>query len=172
MILPPALAWTWLSILTREPLPFGDRSVSYVHSSHFLEHIEAVLPLFAEINRVCVDGAELELWTPYAWSNAAHVFGHVTSFSEETYLHLTWYSSFWRQSLGAYWIFAEIRYVIDPEILVYLHRRGMSVDFAVKHLKDVAREFGIFVTVRHVEKEPPLPKIRRTFSTGRVRPCI
>lgn len=153
--------------LTSQPLPFPDRSVGYVHSSHFLEHVEAVLPLFTEISRVCKDGAELEIWTPYAWSNAAHVFGHVTSFSEDTYLHLTWYSDFWSQSLGAYWIFNEIRYVIDPDVLVYLNDREISVDFAVKHLKDVAREFGVFVILRHTTQKPNQPKIRRTFSTGR-----
>lgn len=154
--------------LTKQPLPFGDQTVGYVHSAHFFEHIEAVLPIFTEISRVCAEGAKLEFWTPYAWSNSAFVFGHVTSFAEDTYLHFDWHSDLWRKSLGAFWVFTEIRYVINPDVLVYLYQKGISLDFAIKHLKDVALEFGIFAIVSHEEKKPNVQKLRRTFSTGRI----
>jgi hypothetical protein len=50
--------------------------VSYVHSSHFLEHIRDPTLIFAEVGSVCADGACLDLWTPYAWSNAAFIINH------------------------------------------------------------------------------------------------
>src|ERR1700693_2608081 len=55
------------------PLPFRDHSVGYVHSSHFLEHTANFGKVFVEISRVCADGAQLELWTPYGWANSAFV---------------------------------------------------------------------------------------------------
>lgn len=57
--------------IENQPLPFADRTVEYVFSSHFLEHLTEVARVFAEIGRVCTDRAELELWTPYAWHNNA-----------------------------------------------------------------------------------------------------
>lgn len=157
--------------LTARPLPFEDRTVSYVHSSHFFEHLADLGPIFKEISRVSKDGAELEFWTPYAWSNSAFVMGHKTFMTEDIYLHLQWYSDFWSPILGAYWILHEFRYVIKPEILVYLYQQEVPLDFAVRHLKDVVVEFCALATVSHSITKPASPAIRRTFCTGRFEPA-
>lgn len=153
--------------LNREPLPFADQTVIYTHSSHFFEHLKNPIPIFQEINRVSMEGAQLEFWTPYAWSNSAFILGHETFLTEDIYLHFQWYCDFWRNVIGAYWIINEIRYVLYPETLGYLYKKGISVDFAVRHMKDIAYEFCVFITVSHVVEKPTFPALRRTFSTGR-----
>ena len=46
--------------IEKQPLPFEDRSVEYVYSSHFLEHTANFGDVFVQISRVCADGAQLE----------------------------------------------------------------------------------------------------------------
>jgi hypothetical protein len=156
--------------LQAEPLPFPNHSVEYVHSSHFLEHIENanyVVKIFTEISRVCVDGAELELWTPYTWSNPAFIFGHNLFFNEDHYLHLcAWHSSFWEKELKARWLLKEITYIVDPEILIELYRNKTSLDFALKYYKNLVREFGVFIEVRHEYNGENLQP-KRTFAVDR-----
>lgn len=69
--------------------------------------------------------------------------------------------------MGAYWLFNKIRYVLYPETLVYLYKKDISVDFAIRHMKDVAYEFCVYTTVSHAVEKPTFPALRRTFSTGR-----
>ena len=157
--------------LTREPLPFPDRTVAYIHSSHFFEHLKDPIPVFQEVNRVAVEGAQLEFWTPYAWSNSAFVLGHEMFLTEDIYLHFQWYCDYWRPILGAYWIFSEFRYVMYPGTLGYLYKKGITVDFAVRHMKNVAYEFCVFGKVSHAVENPVFPALRRTFSLGRFEPA-
>ncbi len=156
--------------LQAEPLPFPDQSVEYVHSSHFLEHIENahyVVQIFKEISRVCIDSAELEFWTPYAWSNSAFIFGHNLFYNEDHYLHLcVWNSNFWEGELKARWILKEITYIIDSEVLIELYKNKISIDFALKYYKDVVREFGVFIEVNRGYQGENLP-IKRTFAVER-----
>src|SRR5947209_3036355 len=62
--------------LQKSPLPFADWSVAYVHTSHFLEHVDNPLDNLIEMSRVCRHGGQIEIWTPYAWSNDAFIFSH------------------------------------------------------------------------------------------------
>src|SRR3982751_3710127 len=73
--------------LTRDTYPFPDASVDYVYSSHFLEHISQPNHVFQEIGRVCKDGARIEFWTPYAFTNEAFVYGHLHYLTEEDWTH-------------------------------------------------------------------------------------
>lgn len=156
--------------LQTDPLPFPDRSVEYVHSSHFLEHIENgdyVAKIFAEISRVCVDGAEVELWTPYLWSNSAFVFGHNVCFNEDHYFHpCVWHSDFWQNILQARWLLKEIRYVVGSDVLIELYRNKINIDFALKYYKGIASEFGVFIEVRHDYQGDSLEPIK-TFALER-----
>src|SRR5881396_3738761 len=63
--------------LTTERFPFDDDSVDEVFSAHFLEHIDEPNHVFEEIGRICRDGARIEFWTPYAWTNDAFLYGHL-----------------------------------------------------------------------------------------------
>jgi len=156
--------------LQTEALPFPDKSVEYVHSSHFLEHIENgnyVAKIFAEISRVCVDGAKVELWTPYIWSNSAFIFGHNLYFNEDHYFHpCVWHSDFWENILKARWLLKEIRYVVSSDVLVELYRNKINIDFALNYYKGIAREFGVFIEVRHDYQGDKLQPIK-TFALER-----
>jgi len=155
----------------KQPLPFEDRSVEYVYSSHFLEHTPNFGDVFVEISRVCANGAQLELWTPYGWSNSAFVLDHKFFFTEEVYHHIClWYVDFWVDALKARWILNEFRYVVPPETLAYLKANRISLDFALKHLHNIAREFGTYITVLHDDLTASSPPFKRTVATDRFAP--
>jgi SAM-dependent methyltransferase len=150
-----------------EPLPFPDQSVEYVHSSHFLEHIENPVKVFTEISRVCVEGAKLEFWTPYTWSNSAFIYGHQQFFNEDHYLHMcVWHPTFWETALKARWLLKEITYIIDTAVLIELYKNKVPLDFALKYYKGIVREFGVFIEIHHNYKGEDLQPIR-TFAVDR-----
>jgi SAM-dependent methyltransferase len=153
--------------IQNEPLPFSNGSVEYIHSSHFLEHLEDPSKVFLEVSRVCQDGAKLEFWTPYAWTNDAFLFGHTFSFTEELYLHLCCkYPEVWQKVLNARWILKEITYTVNPDTILEISREGVSLDFALKHYINIVSEIGFFVEVRHnYSGETPMPL--RTFAFNR-----
>jgi predicted SAM-dependent methyltransferase len=153
--------------IANNKLPFADGSVSYIFSSHFLEHVADPTPIFAEIGRISADGAILELWTPYAWSNSAFITDHKMFFNEDHYLHMcTMYVDFWRHILNSTWLLTEIHYVIEKEVLVDLANRNEDLDFAIRHYKGVVKEFCANIVVRKVLDLPPVQPIR-TWSLGR-----
>lgn len=167
----PAPGVDHLVDLATQPLPFADASVSYVHSSHFLEHLRDPTQIFAEISRVCADNARVEIWTPYAWSNPAFINDHKFFFTEDVYIHMcVWFVDFWRNILKARWLLNEFHYVIDQRKLCYLKAKDISLDFALRHLQNVVIEFGTHITVSRSEPASASPPIRRTFSTGRLGP--
>jgi len=153
--------------MEKEPLPFDSQSVDHVFSSHFLEHIENHPFVFNQISRVCKDGAKVELWLPYLWSNAGFVFGHKFFFSEEIFLHLCLkHYTYWIDILGARWFLKEIVFVIAPSTLADLNAVGMPLSFAIKHFPNVVEEMGIFIDVAHDSNLPPcIPSY--SFSFGR-----
>lgn len=153
--------------LANQPLPFADRTVAYVHSSHFLEHVKDPTQLFAEITRVAADGARLEFWTPYAWENSAFIIDHKMFFNEDHYLHIcVWFVDFWEKILKARWQLEEFTYVLNPVVAVDLHRGRIPLDFALRYHKGVVKEFGVHITVRR-DKPAVNTKPRRTFCVGR-----
>jgi SAM-dependent methyltransferase len=150
-----------------DPLPFPNKSVKYVHSSHFLEHIENPISIFQEISRVCADGAQLEFWTPYGWSNPAFIFDHKLFYNEDHYLHLcVWHFDVWEKVLNARWLLKEIIYVVDRSVLVELYRNQISLDFALKYYKGCVVEFGVVIEVHHEYKGEKLQP-RKTFALAR-----
>ncbi|MBK9063605.1 MAG: methyltransferase domain-containing protein [Acidobacteria bacterium] len=153
--------------LVNAPLPFPDRSVAYVHSSHFLEHVKDPTRIFAEITRVAADGATLEFWTPYAWENSAFIIDHKMFFNEDHYLHIcVWFVDFWEEILKARWLLKEITYVIHPDVAVDLHRRRIPIDHALRYFKGVVKEWGVRMEVR---RDKPAPETRplRTLALER-----
>src|SRR6478672_1639625 len=61
--------------------------VDPVFSAHFLEHIEEPNHVFSEIGRIAKDGARIEFWTPYAFTNEAFLYGHLHFLTEEMWMH-------------------------------------------------------------------------------------
>lgn len=156
--------------LGADSMPFPDRSVDYIYSSHFLEHLTEdtwVKHLFPEISRVCISGARLEFWTPYNWSNSAFILGHRNFINEDDYLHLcVMHPGVWETTLGARWLLKEICYVVLPHTLVDLHRHGIALDFALRYFKEVVQEMGVVIEVQH-NYQGPAVKPQRTFAVSR-----
>jgi SAM-dependent methyltransferase len=151
----------------RAPLPFGDRTVDTIFSAHCLEHLAEHALIFHEMSRVAVDGARLEIWTPYGWTDEAFIYTHRTFFNELHYLHPCYmFPEHWRPILGASWQLEEFQFIVADEVLADLRRHHVSLDFALKHLKGIAVEFGVHLRIWH-DAPPPLAMPLRTYSRTR-----
>ncbi|MEG4407523.1 tetratricopeptide repeat protein [Microcoleus sp. MON2_D5] len=154
--------------LQTDTLPFADRSVEYVHSSHTLEDLTDPIHLFQEISRVCIDGAKLEFWIPYVWYNSTFIYGQKNYYQEDSYMHLcVWFAHVGSVSLGARWYLKEIVYVVPPHILIELYKQKIPLEFAIRYYKGVVLEFAAIIEVRHEDKEQTIHP-QRSFATSRL----
>lgn len=153
--------------LTSDRYPFDDDSVDEVFSSHFLEHIDEPNHVFSEIGRICRDGAHIEFWTPYAFSNGAFVYGHRMFLTEEPWMHLCMvHRDAYAEMLGGRWQLKHVQFVVTPDVADDLARYGVSMDYAVKYLKGVVFEFGVEVEFRQ-DLSVPAIEPTRAWSTSR-----
>lgn len=154
--------------IVKNRLPFEDDSVEYIHSAHFLEHLHDIGPILKEVTRVSAPNAKLEFWTPYAWSNLAFVFDHKLFLTEEVWLHMgVYFPDFWTKMLGARWVLDELRFIVVPEALETLNRQGVSLEFALKHLHNIAPEFGAYMTCKPDINPITPPPVKVTYSFTR-----
>jgi SAM-dependent methyltransferase len=153
--------------LTADRFPFDDDSVDEVFSAHFLEHIDEPNHVFAEIGRVCRDGARIEFWTPYAWTNEAFLYGHLHGITEEMWIHLgVSHRDLYAAMLRGHWLLREFVFVIDQSTIDDLARHGVSLDFAVRYYKGVVREFGVVAEFRS-DLATPVVAPARVYATER-----
>ena len=153
--------------LTSERFPFDDDSVDSVFSAHFLEHIDEPNHVFEEIGRVCRDGARIEIWTPYAWTNEAFLYGHVHFISEEMWHHVCLsHRDAYTPMLKGRWLLRRVVFVIQPATIADLQRRSIDLDFAVKYLKGVVHEFGVEMEYRS-DLSAPAVMPERVYATER-----
>jgi SAM-dependent methyltransferase len=153
--------------LTRDRYPFPDRSVDEVYSSHFLEHIEVPNHVFGEIARICKDGARIEFWTPYAFSDEAFLYGHLHFITEEMWMHFcVTQRDYHTDLLKGRWQLHRIVYVVLPGTLEDLARQGVGLDFALRYLKGVVHELGVEIEFR-AELGVPAAVPERVFAPSR-----
>jgi hypothetical protein len=153
--------------LTVDPFPFADDSVAEVFSAHFLEHIAVPNHVLMEIGRVCQDGARIEIWTPYAFSHEAFVYGHATFLTETIwYMFCVSHRDTFVDMLRGHWQLNSVTFVVNPNVVRELEAHGVSVDFAVKYFKGVVEEFGVDITFRSDETAPVVAP-QRLWSEGR-----
>jgi hypothetical protein len=156
--------------IANQDLPFPDDSASHIFSSHCLEHIHPTQlgHVFREFTRVAKDGALLELWHPFSMHRDAFIFDHKSFLNEEHYYHIAYrFPDHWEPILGARWTLDEIRYSVEPRILVDLIQRGVDLDFAVNYLHSVVREIGAFVRVHKTPLVGEPPRFKRSLCDGR-----
>jgi SAM-dependent methyltransferase len=156
--------------LTADPFPFDDESVDSVFSSHFIEHIEEPNHVFEEIGRVCRDGARIEFWTPYAWTNEAFLFGHLHFISEEMWNHLgVSHRDAYVPMLKGRWLLRRFIYVVHEDVIADLARRSIDLDFAVRYFKGVVHELGVEIEFRR-DLDVPAVVPERVYATTREAP--
>ncbi len=130
--------------LTKDRYPFEDDSVDEVFSAHFLEHIDEPNHVFSEIGRMCKDGARIQFWTPYAWTNEAFLYGHLHNITEDLWNQFgVFHRDVFLDMLGGRWLLRRFIFVIDSDTIDDLRRRGVDLDFAVRYLKGIVREMGV-----------------------------
>ena len=68
-----------LEYMAPDRLPFEDKSVDVVHTSHMIEYLspEKMHALMLEMNRVLEDGGYLVISAPMLWSNLYNDLGHL-----------------------------------------------------------------------------------------------
>jgi SAM-dependent methyltransferase len=153
--------------LTRDRFPFDDNTVEYVFSSHFLEHVAAPNHVLAEIGRVCKDGAKIEIWTPYAFSDEAFLYGHQTFLTELHWMHFCYeHRDAHLPILGGRWLLRNLNYVVLTDTAREIANHKFSVDFAIRYFKSVVAEFGVEIEFRRNSDTPPVMPIR-TYSHSR-----
>lgn len=153
--------------LTAERFPFDDASVDEVFSAHFLEHIESPNHVFGEIGRICKDGARIEFWTPYAFSDEGFLYGHLHYLTEEPWMHFcVSHRDFFAEMLAGRWLLHRINYVVPPATKAELDAYGLPIEFAIKYLKGVVYEFGVEIEYRRDLAHPVVVPVR-SWSTTR-----
>jgi SAM-dependent methyltransferase len=71
------------------PIPFKANSVDVINCHHFLEHIQNVIPLIADMSRVLKSDGVINITVPYYKSNMAHQdLDHKHTFTETTFKNL------------------------------------------------------------------------------------
>jgi predicted SAM-dependent methyltransferase len=134
--------------IEKQSLPFADSTVTHVFSSHCLEHLKDPERFFREIARVSQDGAAVEIWTPYAFSNGAFIFSHLQFLNEDHYAHMCLlFQDTYKDMTGAFWKWHSITYVINPEARIDIERANIPLDFAIKYYKNIVLEFGVKLSV-------------------------
>jgi SAM-dependent methyltransferase len=135
--------------LTADRYPFDDGTVDEVFSAHFLEHIDEPNHVFSEIGRICKDGARIEFWTPYAWTNEAFLYGHLHGITEDMWNQFgLFHRDIFADMLGGRWLLRRFVFVIDPGTIAELEARGVDLDFALRYYKGVVREMGVEIEFR------------------------
>src|SRR5215471_13306974 len=133
---------------TRDRLPFDDDSVGDIFSAHCIEHLPDPVHLFREMTRVATHGARIELWLPYGWHDDAFLWDHKTVLNEEWFMHICHtYFWFWQSLLGARWWLNEVVFWVERSTMVDFGVYGVDIAFALKYMKNIAREMGLFIEV-------------------------
>jgi len=155
----------------KAPLPFPDNSVKYVYSSHAFEHISAPQGVLRELIRVCMHGATVEIWTPYGKSDDGTLFGHSIFYSEASFKHICFeYDRFYLGEMKGFFSWKRTHYNLHPAILGDLQKLKIPLDFAIRHLFNVAMEWGVFLRVdKSADRAQGVQFPRRVYSiAGRV----
>src|SRR5262249_35985326 len=112
---------------------------------------------FGEIGRICRDGAHIEFWSPYAFTNDGFLYGHVHGITEATWSHIGLsHRGIYAAMLGGCWQLQRFVYVIDHAVIDALNRHDFSLDFAVRYFKGVVHEFGVEIEFR---RDPNTPAV-------------
>lgn len=153
--------------LTHDRYPFDDASVDEVFSAHFLEHIDKPDHVFHEVGRIAKDGARLEFWTPYAYSDEAALHGHLHALTEEEWLHYcVLHRDTYADMLRGRWLLHRINFVVLPHTVWDLAAHDVAVDFAIRYYKGVVVEFGVEIEYQG-DLAAPVPPLVRSWSTSR-----
>ena len=104
--------------LENSNIPLPDQSVEYVYSAHFIEHVKSPVNFLKEVGRLCVDGAEVEIWAPWSFHNSAFFFSHKCFKNEEEWKHMSIMNRDGHLSIlgNVRWHMSEISYVIPADV--------------------------------------------------------
>jgi SAM-dependent methyltransferase len=143
----------------KTPLPFPVNSIDYVYSSHSFEHINSPQGILRELIRVCKHGATVEIWTPYGKSDDGMLFGHHIFYSESSFKHICFeYDRFYLADSPGYFDWKKTHYNLHPSILPDLSKLRIPLDFALRHMFNVALEWGVFLLVDKSAGKAPGPQ--------------
>ena len=128
-------------------LPFGNASVSFVHCSHLIEHLNPgeVYVLLREIDRIIEKGGTFVVSAPLLWSGFYHDMSHVRPYHPNIFVHYFTQSS--RQhsfeTISNEYVVRQLvyRYVAEKE--EFLGSKWVMVDFFVRIARKILKFCGI-----------------------------
>lgn len=131
------------------PWPLRDGSVSEIHCSHYVEHVQLLHKFMDECHRVLVPGGKMFVACPYYTSmRSMQDPFHVRPISEATFLY---YNKAWRDAnrLDHYPIRADFDfqygYVMAPD---WATRSEEARQFAIRHYFNVVSDIHVTLTKR------------------------
>jgi hypothetical protein len=112
----------------------------------------------------------VEIWTPYGKSNDALLIGHHNFYTEMHWEHICYaHDDFYLGSGPGRFVWERTQYRLYPGILEDLSRLRLPLEFALKHMFNIAVEFGVFLrvdkTARQAER-PQYPKQEVCYQRG------
>lgn len=139
-------------LLYRAPdrLPFDDRSVSLVHSSHMVEHLgpDQLLALLREIDRVLLPGGVMVISTPMLWAGFYSDLSHVRPYNPGVFIHYLCDPGRNRSSESI-----STGYTVADLVFRYLSKRDMNdgwgsryrwLDFLIQVPKRMLDAIGVY----------------------------
>ena len=139
--------------------PFDDGQIEKVFSNHCFEHLACPLIFLREMLRVCRDGAEIEIWTPYGRSNEAFGYGHHIFLTEMHWRHICWeYDRHYLADVPGYFEWVGTNYTIAQNVVQELTELGVPIAFALQHLFNIAPEWGVSLVARKSAARAPGPQ--------------
>ncbi len=95
-----------------DQIPFKDSSVDGIHCYHFLEHIENVVGVLLEFQRVLNHGGVLNIVVPYYNSQMqAHDLDHKNSFCEDTW-RILFHNEYYNKNKIVWKFFVNLNIII------------------------------------------------------------
>lgn len=137
--------------LRKEPIPYEDNTVSYVFSSHFMEHLAGLSEtqfVLSEIVRVCKNNATVEIWTPYVKSNEAFSVDHKIFYQEVAWIHICMHhADAWQASFKGRLVLKKLVFHLFEGVEKSLAEMKIPIRFALDHLWGIAWEIGAYMGV-------------------------
>ena len=114
-----------------------------------------------------MNGALIQVVTPYAFSDDAFVYGHAVYMTELPWMHFCIsHRDAHVEMLKGRWLLNAVNYVVAEHKEREIRDSGFSLDFAIKYFKGVVHEFMVEMEF-HRNLNVPVRLPTRSYSTER-----
>ncbi|WP_321289651.1 class I SAM-dependent methyltransferase [uncultured Sunxiuqinia sp.] len=129
-------------------LPFENKSVALVHSSHMVEHLshKQLYSFISEVDRVLCDGGIFIISTPLLWKNFYNDLSHIKPYNPVVFIKYLCEKSEQRteKTVSGNFVVKDLTYRYTTEEFSFIGANNIVVDFIIQVFKMViSKIFGI-----------------------------